>query len=419
LPIANGGTNSNATPTQGGVGYGTGTAHAYSAAGSSGQILQSNGTSAPSWISTLGVANGGTGLNTATTNGVIYGNGTSAFGVTSAGLTGQYLVGNTGSAPTWANISGTLVTSFSAGTTGFTPSTATSGAVTLAGTLATTNGGTGLTSFTSGGALYAISTSALTTGTLPIASGGTGITSFGTGVQTALGQNVTGSGGIVLATSPTLTTPNLGTPSAINLTNATNVPMSQASGTLGTGNGGTGLTGFTAANNAIYSTSSSALTAGTLPVLAGGTGTTTSTGTGSVVLSASPTLTGTLSAAAISASGNIATSGGTVSDSLSNVRTVPIESKSTAYTLTSTDAGQAISITTGGITVPSGVFSAGQNVTIYNNSSSNQTITQGSGVTMYLVGTSTTGNRTLAQYGLATLLCVASNTFVITGGGLT
>ena len=419
LPIANGGTNSNATPTQGGVGYGTGTAHAYSAAGTSGQILQSNGTSAPSWISTLGVANGGTGLNTATTNGVIYGNGTSAFGVTSAGLTGQYLVGNTGSAPTWANISGTLVTSFSAGTTGFTPSTATSGAVTLAGTLATTNGGTGLTSFTSGGALYAISTSALTTGTLPIASGGTGITSFGTGVQTALGQNVTGSGGIVLATSPTLTTPNLGTPSAINLTNATNVPMSQASGTLGTGNGGTGLTGFTAANNAIYSTSSSALTAGTLPVLAGGTGTTTSTGTGSVVLSASPTLTGTLSAAAISASGNIATSGGTVSDSLSNVRTVPVESKSTAYTLTSTDAGQAISITTGGITVPSGVFSAGQNVTIYNNSSSNQTITQGSGVTMYLVGTSTTGNRTLAQYGLATLLCVASNTFVITGGGLT
>jgi len=68
------------------------------------------------------------------------------------------------------------VTTFSAGTTGFTPSTATSGAVTLAGTLATTNGGTGLTSFTSGGAVYASSTSALTTGTLPIASGGTGQT---------------------------------------------------------------------------------------------------------------------------------------------------------------------------------------------------------------------------------------------------
>jgi hypothetical protein len=43
------------------------------------------------------------------------------------------------------------------------------------------------------------------TGTLPVANGGTGITSFGTGVATALGQNVTGSGGIVLAASPTMT----------------------------------------------------------------------------------------------------------------------------------------------------------------------------------------------------------------------
>ena len=41
-------------------------------------------------------------------------------------------------------------------------------------TIGTTKGGTGLTSFTSGGAVYASSTSALTTGTLPIASGGTG-----------------------------------------------------------------------------------------------------------------------------------------------------------------------------------------------------------------------------------------------------
>jgi hypothetical protein len=45
------------------------------------------------------------------------------------------------------------------------------------------------------------------TGILPIANGGTGLSALGTGVQTALGQNVTGSGGIVLATSPTITTP--------------------------------------------------------------------------------------------------------------------------------------------------------------------------------------------------------------------
>ena len=50
LPVGSGGTNSTATATAGGVGYGTGTAHAYTSAGSSGQILQSNGASAPSWV---------------------------------------------------------------------------------------------------------------------------------------------------------------------------------------------------------------------------------------------------------------------------------------------------------------------------------------------------------------------------------
>jgi len=60
--------------------------------------------------------------------------------------------------------------------------------------------------------------------------------------------------------------------------------------TVASGYGGTGLTTFTAANNALYSTSASALAAGTLPVAAGGTGVTSSTGTGSVVLSTTPTL---------------------------------------------------------------------------------------------------------------------------------
>jgi hypothetical protein len=55
------------------------------------------------------------------------------------------------------------------------------------------------------------------TGTLPIANGGTGLTSLGTGVQTALGQAVTGSGSIVLATSPTLVTPTLGAASATSV----------------------------------------------------------------------------------------------------------------------------------------------------------------------------------------------------------
>jgi hypothetical protein len=73
-----------------------------------------------------------------------------------------------------SNATSAPVLSFSAGTTGLTPSTATTGAITLAGTLATANGGTNLTSFTSGGAVYATSTSVLATGTLPNTAGGTG-----------------------------------------------------------------------------------------------------------------------------------------------------------------------------------------------------------------------------------------------------
>jgi hypothetical protein len=49
LAIASGGTNSTATPTLGGVGYGTGTAHAYTAAGTAGKVLTANGAAAPTW----------------------------------------------------------------------------------------------------------------------------------------------------------------------------------------------------------------------------------------------------------------------------------------------------------------------------------------------------------------------------------
>ena len=90
-------------------------------------------------------------------------------------------------------------------------------------------------------------------------------------------------------------------------------------------------------------------------------------------------------------------------------------SKSSGYTLVAGD-DQRLVVTNSNITVPTGVFSAGDAITIYNNSGSNITINQGG--TMYLVGTSTTGNRVLAQRGLATIVCVASNTFVISGGGL-
>lgn len=109
------------------------------------------------------------------------------------------------------------------------------------------------------------------------------------------------------------------------------------------------------------------------------------------------------------------TTSSTIADSIGDVRNIPQNSQVTGYTLVASDNGKHISITTGGVTVPASVFSAGNSVVVFNNSASSQTITQGASVTMYLSGTATTGNRTLAQRGLCTILCYAANSFVISG----
>ena len=103
---------------------------------------------------------------------------------------------------------------------------------------------------------------------------------------------------------------------------------------------------------------------------------------------------------------------------LGGVRSIPQNSQTSAYILAASDIGKHVSITTGGVTINTGIFSAGDAVSIYNNSGSNQTITQGTSVTLRQAGTANTGNRTLAQYGVCTVLCVGSETFVISGAGL-
>jgi hypothetical protein len=118
----------------------------------------------------------------------------------------------------------------------------------------------------------------------------------------------------------------------------------------------------------------------------------------------------------ISAAGN-ATFTGTVSDSKGDLRKIPINAQSSSYTLVSSDAGKTIR-TTAGVTVPAGVFYEGEAITIFNDSGSDITITQGSNQTMYNAADAATGNRTLAGRGLATVLCFDNNEFVISGAGL-
>jgi hypothetical protein len=115
--------------------------------------------------------------------------------------------------------------------------------------------------------------------------------------------------------------------------------------------------------------------------------------------------------------GNVLNVSGVVRDSKGDVRDIPIYSVVVGYALGLSDTGETVSTNTT-IYVPNATFGAGNTVSVYNNSSSSITITQNSGVTMYLGGTSTTGNRTLAQRGLATIYCVAANTFVIGGLGI-
>lgn len=109
---------------------------------------------------------------------------------------------------------------------------------------------------------------------------------------------------------------------------------------------------------------------------------------------------------------------GIVSDWLGPLRAIPQKSKSGSYTANATDVGCHIS-TTAGVTVDASVFSIGDIFHIYNNSASSITITQGTSVTLRLVGTATTGNRTLAQRGFCSVYCIASNEFIVIGSGVT
>lgn len=219
--------------------------------------------------------------------------------------------------------------------------------------------------------------------------------SIGTGVAAALDINVGTAGAFVVNGGA------LGTPSSGTLTSCTGLPI--ATGVSGLG---TGIATF-------LQTPSSANLAAAV---------TDETGSGSLVFATSPTLVTPLLGTPTSGTLSNCTVDGT--DSV-GFRNIPVNSQSDAYTLVLADAGKTIlhPITDNNartFTIPengSVAYPVGTAITFVNliNTVTISITTD----TMYLAGPGTTGNRTLAAYGMATAVKVTSTSWVISGNGLT
>jgi hypothetical protein len=103
---------------------------------------------------------------------------------------------------------------------------------------------------------------------------------------------------------------------------------------------------------------------------------------------------------------------------------IPQNTQTAAYQIQPTDAGRHINLTNVGIVTigDQTQFDNGDAVVIFNNTTSQASITVsqiGAPTTLRLAGTASTGTRYLSQYGIASILCYDSNSYVISGAGLT
>ena len=239
LPLGRGGTGDALSPVAGAVVYSTGTKFALSSLGSIGQVLTSNGTAAPTWVtltgtgtvSSVAVSGGTTGLTTSggpiTTSGTITIGGTLAVASGGTGETtytnGQLLIGNTtGNTLTKATLTAGTNVTITNGTGAITinATDAFVGTVTSVGGTGTVNGIT-LTgtvtssgSLTLGGTLSGVDLTTQVTGILPLANGGTNASNAGAARTSlsaaALGAN-TDITSIALTTGTIITAPTSGT----------------------------------------------------------------------------------------------------------------------------------------------------------------------------------------------------------------
>ena len=308
-----------------------------------------------------------------------------------------------------------------------------------AATVSVAQGGTGLTSATAYGVVFAgttgtgafqasagpgTATHVLTSngpGTLPTfqalpaTSNLTGaVTSVGT--ATSLGSftsanlagaltDETGSGSAVFSTSPTLVTPNLGTPSALVGTNITGTASGLTAGTVTTNANLTGAITSTGNATSLGSFSSANLSAAL----------TDQTGSGANVFANTPILVAPILGTPTSGSLDNCTADGTNKVGYRNVP--PSGAKTSSYTLVAADVGKFVELGTGGsVLVPAGVFAAGDVVSIFNNTNASIACNCSAITDVYKAGTDADISSFLvATRGVANILFITATRAVVTG----
>lgn len=142
---------------------------------------------------------------------------------------------------------------------------------------------------------------------------------------------------------------------------------------------------------------------------------------GNLLTDSNLTVTGNISANNATLSGNLIAN---VSGFAIGYRDIPQVVFAANASISATDAGKHYYSTSSSdltLTVPNNAvvsWTVGTAITLVNRGTANMTITPASGVSLYLAGNNTSASRTLTTYGMASLLNVAANVWMINGTGL-